>query len=297
MTKAPTTAHQVADAATAIEQEGAVPSIRRVIARLGGGSPNHIGPLLGAWKMTRQSVASTPVELDQSVVDSIARQIRNVASQATAAVEAQLREMEDNAALLAQSSGSMEAQLREKQAELDGASRQLQQQHGRLEALVAELETLRSDSAEAIAESRSEAMSERAAAEDLRRQLVRATMLLESLPRLEKLLQDRDQSLQAANVDLAKAREVAAVAAENATAQQQRADEAGERESALRKELASLRVELAEAWQCERALRLEVQALVSQAASSDARFSELSRQFASAQSHRKPIGSRHSKRS
>jgi chromosome segregation ATPase len=280
MTQAPTTPAQVAEAAAAIEKDGQIPSIRRVIARLGGGSPNYIGPLLKDWKVSRQASDSSPIALDQGVSDAIVHQIRSAVSHAVAEAHAQLREAEDNAALLARSCCRLEDQLRERQLALDAANGRLQQQQGQLDARECELEALRVDSAAAIAEYRASAAAERGTAEDLREQHVLATVRLEALPHLEKALEEREQCLHAANADVARAHEDAAVATALSEAQKQRAMEAADREGTLRKELGGLQVELAKAWQGERSLRIEVQHLVSQAATAEGRCAALEAQLA-----------------
>lgn len=261
-----TAASRVAEAAVAIQKRGKAPSIRGVIAELGAGSPNHIGPLLKAWKDSQLPMQVAPIEVDVAVIEAIGRQLIRSAADATANAQAKAEVAEDNAALLASSCSNLEVLLHEKQAELEAAVGRARQQEGQLGERQRELEELRNTSAADIADARAIAASERATAEDLRQQLVRATLRLEALPHLEKVLEEREQALSTAISDIARARQGEAVAVAQLQAQQERALEAGQRESEVRKQASKQEADMARAWDVERALRIEVQQHAGQAA-------------------------------
>lgn len=279
MTQNTTAASRVAEAAIAIQKRGKAPSIRSVIAELGAGSPNQIGPLLKTWKDSQLPTQVAPVELDEVVIEAIRRQLIRAATEAAATAQAQAEVAEDNAALLATSCRNLEVQLLERQAELEAANGRARQQEGQLEERHRELEALRNASAADIADSRAIAAGERATAEDLRQQLVRATLRLEALPHLEKALEEREQALSTAISDIARARQGEAVAVAQLQAQQQRALEAGQREGELRKQASKLEADLARAWEVERSLRVEAQQHAAQAAAVLARCAVLEAQL------------------
>jgi len=260
-----TTPTQVAEAAAAIAGEGKTPSIRTVIARIGGGSPNHVGPLLKEWVLC-QTPKLVPVFLDMAVVEAIVLQIRTVAAATSADKDVKLRVAEDNAALLSNSCTDLESHLRDQQTALDTMGDRLQHQDGQLEERQRELEALRTDSTASAERSRSALAAERAVTEDLRQQLVSASLRLESLPRLEHALEESELLLQATTDDSMKARESAAVALAQIQDLARRVVELSGREGSLQKELVGSKSELTKAWEGERFLRVEMQKLVGQLA-------------------------------
>ena len=268
----------VAEAARKIESRGEVPSIRKVIAEMGYGSPNHVGPRLKKYRKARSGVQDPAVELDPALLDFLRAQLARTASEASAALEAQLKTAEDNASLLVNSCQELEERLRATQAQLEHVQGIVKQQAGQLEERMRELDNLRTDSAAAIAELRSSVDIERQNAEDLRQQLVKAALRLEAVPTLESSLQDHQQLVLQANDRTAEARQDAAVASAQAEAQKARADESMAREAALRLEVAALQGEVVKAWESERALRIEHQQLARQAAISEGRCALLEAQ-------------------
>lgn len=265
-------------AAKKIESRGETASIRKVIAEIGYGSPNYIGPLLKKRRAPATEEQQPVVELDPAMIEAIKRQLARTAAEVKAAAESLINAAEDNATLLANSCQELEERLVAVQAELDSTKGVVRQQAGQLEERTRELENVRSDTAAAIAELRSMANGERQIAEDLRQQLVKAKLRLESLPRLEKALEEHQQLLAHANEAVAAARQEAAVATAGEIAQEARAEEAAAREGALRKDAAHAQAELARAWEGERRLRMEVQQLSQRAAVAEGRCAVLEAQ-------------------
>lgn len=72
------TFESVAAAAEAISKDGGRPSVRAVIAQLGGGSPNTVLPMLNEWKAGRVAVRSADIELDPRIGQIVAEDRKSV---------------------------------------------------------------------------------------------------------------------------------------------------------------------------------------------------------------------------
>lgn len=178
----------VAAAAESLDCEGQRPTVRAVIALLGGGSPNTVVTHLNAWKAARPAVKASDVTLDPRIVSILAEQITSAVMDATRAANLRAADMEADAQAVAEAGRIAELRADELADELTSLQNENQQQAGKLDALTSEIEQVKKETSSAVAEARTDANREREAAEAARQALARAELRLESLPGLEDAL-------------------------------------------------------------------------------------------------------------
>lgn len=239
------TFESVAAAAESLTAGGQRPSVRSIIAVLGGGSPNAVLPQLQAWKAARPSVKADEVTIDPRISAIMAEQITATVLNATRAAEARASDLEADAEAVAEAGRQAEARVEELTNELTRVKTENQQLTGRLDALTHEIEQLKKESAAAIAESRADAQREREAAELARQALARAELRLESMPALETQLTELRAQLETERSARTVAEKNAAVAQAEKLAAERQAEDfrsrwtmADQREGQLRTELA-----------------------------------------------------------
>jgi acetolactate synthase regulatory subunit len=255
------TYENVANAAKKIAEGGKQPSVRSVIALIGGGSPNAVLPLLTEWKSSRPDPQHSDVVLDPAIAQLIARQVETAATHAAAAADAKVIEIQADADLIAETGRAVEKLNEQLQKELDQSRAQIQQLTGQLDARAREIEKVSSDAAEQVAAADTRAARERDAAEAVRQELVRAQIRVESIPRLESDTAALNARVHDAETALAVERQVAAVATAKSEAQLLRADESAQRETITREQIQRLEKDLAEVRALERAALERVQQL------------------------------------
>ncbi len=260
------TFENVAAAAQRIADAGQRPSVRTVIAEMGGGSPNSILPLLNEWKAGRPVVQAPEIAIDPMIAQIIARQITAASLTAAATAEAKAAEVQADADLIAEAGRAAEQLAERLQAELEIAQAQIQQQAGQLAERAAEVIKIRFDAAEHVAAADAKAASERQAAETVRQDLVRAQIRVEAVPRLETEVKDMSGKLETANQALSDARQAAAVATAKLEAEITRAKDAQAREALAREQVSRLEVDLAAVRTLERDGGKRVQVLETEAA-------------------------------
>lgn len=249
------TQESVSAAADMLEQSGQSVSVRKVIAALGGGSPNAVLPLLQAWKEARPVVKPADIALDPRLIQVLAEQITMEVARAKRDALQEADTIKEDATDVAETGRTAEMQVVNLSAELEQSKSEQQQLAGRLAAQSEELSALKQSSAEGAAQARADAQRERDAAEVVRQSLARAELRLESVPILEKELHEVRGQLQDAQAGRAESDKAAAVAmaqAEGAkaraealeAAQKQANTEARENAHLARTELIDLRKQL-----------------------------------------------------
>ena len=108
----------VAAAAEAISKEGGKPSVRSVIAQLGGGSPNTVLPMLNEWKAGRVAVRSTDIELDPRIGQIIGELVKSASEQAAKAAEARAADVQADAETVAEAGREAESQVQALESQL-----------------------------------------------------------------------------------------------------------------------------------------------------------------------------------
>lgn len=112
------TFESVAAAAESITQGGGKPSVRAVIAQLGGGSPNSVLSLLNEWKAGRVAVRSSDIELDPRIGQIIAELVKNASEQAARAAEERAADVQADAETVAEAGREAEARVQALQSQL-----------------------------------------------------------------------------------------------------------------------------------------------------------------------------------
>lgn len=248
----------VAAAAESLEQEGLEPSVRLVREKLGGGSNTTITPFLRKWKAARAARDESSVQINPAINDLFLVQLAEVATQASNKAELRAKEAEDAFDELARQMAETEAQLNSSNASLAETQAQLLQHQGQLQASGREMDEIRASADAKVAEADQRAERERAQAEAVRQELVRASLRLEQVPDLQAALEKARQLLKASDDDVARSKRSEAVATSRAQAQQQRANESATRESRLGQQLQRLQDERERALAAERTSQGEI---------------------------------------
>lgn len=217
------TTSAVAQACEAIKAEGKKPSVRTVRARLGGGSPNDIAPLLADWKKGIRVTEAPPIQINKAIYDAIAEQIRTEADAAQKDATESLAALESDVEELTQAGRTAEARAKALDTDLEAAKGQVQSLVGQIDQLRTDAEQIKADAAEqirvtedraaaAVAKAEDEASRERKDREATIAALGQANARLEALPRLESENDRLRAELEQVRVDAANQHEVAAVA-------------------------------------------------------------------------------------
>lgn len=243
MTMTEITYSTFAAAADSIEQEGHEPSVRSVRDRLGGGSHTTLMPMLRTWKEARAARDESGIDIDPAIGDLMRAQLVKAMAQASSKAELRAKEAEDAFDELAKQMAETETQLNASTASLATTQAQLLQHQGLLQAKEQEMDELKARTAATVAEADQRAERERAQAEAVRQELVRASLRLEQVPDLQAALDQSRQLLKASHDDVARAQRSEAVATSRAHAQQQRANEGAARESRLGQQMQRLQEE------------------------------------------------------
>lgn len=202
----------VAAACESLVAAGKSPSVRLVRDALGGGSPNKITPLVSQWKAQRIEVKKEAVAVDPRIGALIAEMIETAANNARRDAESRLVEAEADLESIAKAGRENEDRITDLQISLSGAEILGQTQAGQIDALTAQLEALKKESAERIGHAEEKAAREIAAAQEAtakaqaeaeaaRTEKAKTELRLEALPRLEADLErvraELDQERQA----------------------------------------------------------------------------------------------------
>ena len=204
----------VAAACEALTTEGLKPSVRAVIARLGGGSPNVVLDFQRQWKSGRPVVKPHEIQIDSRVNQIIAEQITQAIAVASASAEAERAEAEETLDMMSKASKEGDKKITALTEDLELSNTKVQSLNGQIEQLNTTAQQIKDDASAAIkaAEERASAeiskmtaelSTERATAETARVSLAKAELRLESLPRIEmeidKLRGDLQLACQQAN--------------------------------------------------------------------------------------------------
>lgn len=271
MTMTEITYSTVAAAAESIEQEGHESGVRSVRDKLGGGSHTTIMPFLRTWKAARAARDESSIDIDPAIGDLMRAQLVKAMAQASRKAESRAKEAEDAFDELAKQMAETETQLNASTASLATTQAQLLQHQGLLQANEREMDALKALTAATVAEADQRAERERAQAEAVRQELVRASLRLEQVPDLQAALDQSRQLLKASHDDVARAQRSEAVATSRAHAQQQRANESAARESRLGQQLQRLQEEREKASDAERTSQKEILRLSTMMSALDAR--------------------------
>ena len=257
-------------AAESLDKAGEEPSVRLIVAKLGG-SNTMATRMLDRWKKARGAREASNVQINPAITDLIRVQITEAAVQASKDATQRASDAEEAYDELSAQAAEVETKLVARDEDLVSARAQLQQQQGQLSERARELDELRALTAAAVAEAVERAERERAQAESVRQDLVRASLRLERVPDLEIALENAKRLQTASNDEIARSRQAEAVANARADAQHERARGATAREAKLEAQLQRMQEEQDRAMTAERSSQQEILRLFTTVSTLDAR--------------------------
>lgn len=179
----------VAEAAKAITDEGGKPSVRAVIARLGGGSPNAVLPLLNEWKNGRPLVRASDIAVNPEIFRLLAEQISSSNALAAQAAEDRATEAESVAELLANEGRVLEARVEALELSLEQTKGEVAIKARALEDLDLERGRDQQTAQEIITTLKAQIDGERERADKAVQKVAQDEVRLEAIPRLEAEVQ------------------------------------------------------------------------------------------------------------
>ncbi len=219
----------VATAAETLQAAGQRPSVRAVIAALGGGSPNAVLKFLSEWKAGRPVVRIADTELDPRITDAIRVQMQRVAEQAAAVAEERASALDEDLQALVEAQAQAEQQIAALTTERDTAQAQAGDFFEQLKEAQAQAERDQEQTAQALAALRQELVSERQRQEHAAAALARAEVRMEALPALQAEAERLRVVLDTSEQGRIQAEQAAAVLKAKLEAAERRATEADAR--------------------------------------------------------------------
>ncbi len=199
----------VASAAEAISKEGGKPSVRSVIAHLGGGSPNAVLPLLNEWKAGRVAVRSTDIELDPRIGQIIGELVKSASEQAARAAEERAADVQADAETVAEAGREAESRVQALESQLAEAQQAIAVKERALEDAQAAAGIEAKNAQERITALQVQLGEERTRADLAVQAVAKAEVRLELIPGLQAEVErlkpfEQQAAVLAANLDSAK---------------------------------------------------------------------------------------------
>ena len=199
----------VAAAAEAISKEGGKPSVRSVIAHLGGGSPNTVLPLLNEWKAGRVAVRSTDIELDPRIGQIIGELVKSASEQAARAAEERAADVQADAETVAEAGREAESRVQALEIQLAEAQQAIVVKERALEDAQAAAGIEAKNAQERINALQGQLGEERTRADLAVQAVAKAEVRLELIPGLQAEVErlkpfEQQAAVLAANLDSAK---------------------------------------------------------------------------------------------
>lgn len=194
----------VAAAAESLVKDGGKPSVRAVIAALGGGSPNAVLPLLNEWKSGRPLVRASDIALDPRIACLIAEQISTASAQAAKAAEDKAADVQADAEAVAEAGREAEARATELEQALEQAQAVIVTKDRTLEALGIERARDQQTAQEKITTLTAQVDGERERADKAVQIVAKDEVRLQAIPKLEAEVQRLAKFEQTAAVQTAK---------------------------------------------------------------------------------------------
>lgn len=200
----------VAAAAEAISKEGGKPSVRSVIAHLGGGSPNTVLPLLNEWKAGRVAVRSTDIELDPRIGQIISELVKNASEQAAKAAEERAADVQADAETVAEAGREAESRVQAMEGQLAEAKQTIVGKERALEDAQAAAAIEAKNAQERISALQVQLGEERTRADQAVQAVAKAEVRLELIPGLQAEVErlkpfEQHAAVLAANLESSKA--------------------------------------------------------------------------------------------
>ncbi|MNF37795.1 hypothetical protein D3C85_701970 [compost metagenome] len=178
----------VAEAANAIALEGGKPSVRLVMARIGG-SPNTVLPMLREWQSGRPVVRAADIAVNPEIFRLLAEQISTSNAQSAQAAEERAAEAEAEVELLAEAGRAAEANVEQLEQVLEQTQFEVASKVRALEDLALERSRDQQTALETIGNLKVQIDGERERADVAVRKVAEDKVRLEALPKLEAEVQ------------------------------------------------------------------------------------------------------------
>ncbi|OYW96389.1 MAG: capsule polysaccharide export protein [Pseudomonadales bacterium 32-61-5] len=175
----------VAAAAESITKNGGKPSVRSVIAELGGGSPNAILPLLNEWKSGRPALRASDLELDPRLAQVVAEMVQKASEQAAKTAEEKAADVQADAEAVAEAGRESEALATALAAQLDEAQKLIVVKERALEDSQAAAGIQAKNADEKATALQNQLAEERARADQAVQSVAKAEVRLELIPGLQ----------------------------------------------------------------------------------------------------------------
>ena len=201
------TYEHVAAAAEALIAAGQKASVRLVIERIGGGSPNTVLKLLNDWKAGRPVVRVSDVDLDVAITQSIKSQMQRVAETAAQAAEEKAAAALDDLATLSEASALAEQAIASLTTELDTAKQQSSDFVAQMKDEQADHERIVTSLTQTIEQLKGELSDERKRSDEAQTALAKSEVRLEVVPGMQdeiERLRAALETMRDANHDLEK---------------------------------------------------------------------------------------------
>lgn len=183
------TFESVAEAAQSLLDEGSKASVRAVITKLGGGSPNAVLPLLNEWKAGRPRVTAADIALDPRIAGLIAEQISTASAQAAKTAEEKAADVLADAEAVAEAGRLAESKAAELELAMDAAKAEILTKSRALEDLATERTRDATDAQEKITTLQAQIAGERQRADEAVQTVAKDEVRLQAIPKLEAELQ------------------------------------------------------------------------------------------------------------
>lgn len=189
------TFESVAEAANTLVTAGVRPSVRAVIAHLGGGSPNTVLQHLAEWKAGRPLVRPVDITLDARIALAIGEQMQRVAAEASAAAEERAADTADNLEALSEAQHGLEQQIAELTAERNAARESAETVKAQLRELTTSAAREQQHSVEQLSALNAQLAAAHTHQEETVAQLAKAQVRLEAVPELHAEIEKLRASL------------------------------------------------------------------------------------------------------
>jgi len=238
------TFESVAEACEALTADEQKPSVRKVKNYLGGGSPNEILTHLREWQAGRPQVTDNVIEVSETTLNAIRRDMASAGTKAGERAEAKAAEMaetveelQSEVTDLQRRRDALEDQIEAQAADIGGLSAE----NSRLVDQVRQVQAAKVEAEERLTAERNQ---ERERAEKLAEDLATARSKLENLAGIERERDDLKAELADARDHLTEAEKRTAVAESEAKAEARRAADAEKREADTLKRLEKIEAKL-----------------------------------------------------
>lgn len=200
----------VAAAAESITRDGGRPSVRAVIAQLGGGSPNAVLPLLNEWKAGRPSLKTADIELDPRIGQIVAELVHKASEQAARTAEEKASDVQADAEAIAEAGRELESRAQSLEGQLTEAQQLIAAKERALEDVQAAAAIEAKNAQEKATALQTQLAEERARADQAVQAVAKAEVRLELIPGLQTEVErlkpfEQQTAVLTANLDASRA--------------------------------------------------------------------------------------------